>query len=235
MRAVVPAAGEGSRLRPLTADRPKPLVEVGGRPLLSHCFDALLDCAVSRFVVVVGYRAEAVVARYGHRYAGVPITYVRQRDPRGLADAVLAAAPHLADDFVVLNADNVHRSNLAEAVDRHRSTDATATLLVEPVDRDSARKTGVVEVADDGRVTGVTERPTDPDSTLVNAGFVVLGPAALDACRLLTPSGRGEYELAAAIDLLRAAGHRIEAVPLEGWRVNVNTPADLAAVERRLD
>lgn len=233
MQAVVPAAGEGSRLRPLTADRPKALVEVGGRPLLAHCLEVLLDCGVDGAIVVVGADAAAIRERFGHAFEGLPVTYVRQRRPRGLADAVIAAAPILDGDFCVLNGDNVHRSNLAEVVEAHVRSAATATLLVESVNEPEARGTGVLEF-DDGRVAGLVEKPTEPPSTVVSAGFLAASPALLDACRLVRPSERGEYELTSAIDLLCRAGHDVRTVGLEGWRVNVNTPDDVTTAADRL-
>lgn len=234
MQAVVLAAGEGTRLEPLTDDRPKGLVEVAGRPLLDHCFSALLPLDIDELVVVVGYRAEAIIDRYGDAYEDVAITYVHQRERLGLAHALRQAEPHVGGEFVLLNGDNVFRANLAETVERHRATAATVTLLVESVTPDTARETGVLSIDDDGEVTGLVEKPTDPPSTLVTTGLFVFSPVIFHACHLVQPSDRGEYELADAIDLVVAAGHHVETVPLDGWRVNVNTPADIDAVERKL-
>jgi glucose-1-phosphate thymidylyltransferase len=119
-------------------------------------------------------------------------------------------------------------------VDRHRDTDASATLLVESVTREQARTTGVVVTDDAGRPTGLVEKPSDPPSTLVTRGFFVFEPVIGHACALTQPSERGEYELPDAIDLLLSAGHRVEAVELDGWCHNVNEPSDIDAVEQRL-
>lgn len=234
MQAVIPAAGEGTRLRPLTEDRPKVLVEVAGEPLLTHCFEQLLDVGVEEFVVVVGYRMEDVLDRYGDEFRGVPITYVHQRDRLGLAHAVGRAESAIEDDFVLSNGDNVFRANLEEAVERQRRPGVDAALLVEEVPAERARTTGVVETDGSGRVTGLVEKPDDPPSTLVTTGCYVLPTEIFHACELLQPSGRGEYELPEAIDLLAAAGATVETVPLDGWRVNVNTSADVERAERRL-
>jgi len=91
MKAVVLAAGKGTRLRPLTDDKPKALVEVDGRPILSHCFDELVDLDAEGFVVVVGYRKDDIIEYYGDEYEGVPITYAEQERQLGLADALLCA------------------------------------------------------------------------------------------------------------------------------------------------
>lgn len=234
MQGVVLAAGEGNRLEPRTADRPKGLVEVAGRPLLDHCFAALESIGIDELVVVVGYHAEAIIDRYGDAFDGIPITYVHQRERLGLAHALLQAEPHVDDDFVLLNGDNVFRANLAAALDRHRETGATVTLLVETVTPEAARETGVLSIDEDGEVSGLVEKPSEPPSTLVTTGFFVFSPVIFHACHLVQPSERGEYELADAIDLVMGAGHHIETVELDGWRVNVNTEADIEAVEREL-
>jgi glucose-1-phosphate thymidylyltransferase len=233
MYGVVLAAGSGTCMRPLTADRPKGLVRVAGQPLLSHAFDAVLSVGVDRLIAVVGYRADDIVEHYGDDYRGVPVEYVHQAEQLGTAHALQQACP-LDGTTVVMNGDNVCRANLDAVLDRHRETDAAATLLVESVTREQARETGVVET-DDGRVTGLVEKPADPPSTLVVRGFQVFEPTIEPACRLLRPSARGEYELADAVDLLVQAGHRVETVRLDGWCHNVNDTADVEQVAERLD
>ncbi len=234
MQGVVLAAGEGTRMRPLTSDRPKGLVEVAGRPLLSHCFDVLRDAGVDELVVVVGYRAGDVVSRYGETYDGTPITYVHQRERRGLAHALELAAPHVDRDFLSMNGDNVCRANLDDLVELHRETGADATALVEETTRERARKGAVFEL-DDGEVVGAVEKPAEPPSTLVPRGVYAFSPVIFDACRLVEPSERGEYELTDAVAVLLAARRRVETVPLEGWCINVNEPGDRKRVESQLD
>ncbi|PSQ36390.1 UTP--glucose-1-phosphate uridylyltransferase [Halobacteriales archaeon SW_10_66_29] len=233
MQGVVPAAGEGTRLRPLTAERPKGLVEVAGKPLLTHVFEALSPLGVEEIVVVVGYRGDAIREHYGDSVDGVPLTYATQDRRRGLAHALLQAEPHVDGDVVVLNGDNVVRANLRTVVARHRETGADATTLVEEVSPDRATEGAVFEL-DDGDVVGVVEKPDSPPSTLIPRGVYVFSEAIFPACRLVTPGSTGEYELTAAVDLLLAAGRQLEPVPLEGWCYNVNTPADVEAVIRRL-
>lgn len=233
MQAVVPAAGEGTRLRPLTADRPKGLVEVAGQSLLSHVFETLVDLGVSEIVVVVGYRGEDIREHYGDAFGGVPLVYVRQDERLGLAHALLQAAPHVEGEFLCLNGDNVCRANLDAVVDRHRESDADATSLVDEVSRERAREGGVFEF-DGDEVVGLVEKPDDPPSTRVPRGFYAFSERTFDACRLVTPADTGEYELSDAVDLLLSAGRSVETVPLEGWVRNVNTPEDIEWVVERL-
>jgi len=234
MDGVVLAAGEGTRMRPLTADRPKALVEVAGQPLLEHAFDALLSVGVDRLVVVVGYRGEDILARYGDGYHETPVECVEQAERLGTAHALAQALPAVEPPVVVLNGDNVCRANLDAVVTRHHETDAAATLLVESVSRDQARETGVVETDADGRPTGFVEKPDEPPSTLVTRGFYAFGPAIGSAIERIEPSERGEYELADAVDVLLGDGAGVELVELAGWCHNVNKPEDIDRVEERL-
>ncbi|QLH77635.1 sugar nucleotidyltransferase [Halosimplex rubrum] len=235
MKAVIPAAGRGTRLRPHTEDRPKPLVPVGDRPLLSHGLDELAALGVTEFVIVVGHRKEAIIDRYGDAFDGVPITYVHQREPKGLADAVLRAETEIDEDFLVFNADNVMTGNLGEVVERQRTDGVDATLLVDDVSRDEAADTGVFVTDDDGRLDAVVEKPSNPPSTQVLTGLFGFSPDIFHACHLVQPSDRGEYELTDAIDLFLRAERRVETVAFAGQRVNVNTPADRERAERLVE
>ena len=233
MQAVVPAAGEGTRMRPLTADQPKGLVEVAGQPLLTHVFESLTALPIEEIVVIVGYRGEQIRSHYGDTFDTVSLEYVTQSRQQGLAHALLQAESVIDGEFVVLNGDNVVRANLAEAVERHRESGADVTSLVEQVSRDRAREGAVFERNGD-EITGIVEKPADPPSTLIPRGFYVFSPTIFPACRLVTPGHTGEYELADAVDLLLSAGRTIETVPLDGWCYNVNAPADREIVADKL-
>jgi glucose-1-phosphate thymidylyltransferase len=232
MQAVVPAAGRGTRLRPLTDDRPKALVRVAGRPLLTHAFDTLAP-HVEGYVVVVGYLGDHIRDHYGDAYDGRPITYVDQQSRRGLAHAVGQAEAAVDGSFLQLNGDNVLDGNLGDVVRTHRRTDADATLLVEAVTRERAKRGGVVRIENDEMV-GLVEKPDDPPTTLATTGCFAFSPRIFDACRAIDPSERGEYELPDAIEWLLETGGRVETVELDGWRANVNTEADIHRAEANL-
>lgn len=233
MRAVVPAAGEGTRLRPLTDDTPKALIEVAGRPILTHCFERLVALDVEELIVVVGYGGERIVDRYGEAFEGTPIGYVEQEEQRGLAHAIAQAEPHVDGPFFTMNGDNVIRGNLEEVAERFRD-DVDGVLLVDEVSEAEARHTGVIDLSAEGTVRSIVEKPENPPSRLVTTGFAALPPGTIEACKRIEPSGRGEYELADALTLLVEEGARIETVELDGWRVNVNTPADVEHAETLL-
>lgn len=226
MQAVVPAAGEGTRLRPFTADTPKGLVPIAGQPLLTYCFETLAALAVTEIIVIVGYRGDDIVEYYGESYRDIPLAYARQSEPKGLADALLAAEELVEGDFLVHHGDNIYDANTREVVEYQQSHAPAATLLVDEVSRHEARQTGVCRLNESGELIGLVEKPEKPPSRLALTGFFAFSPRIFNACHLVTPSARGEYELTDAIDLLLAAGHPVETITLSGWRQNINTPDD---------
>ena len=234
MQGVVLAAGKGTRLEPLTEDTPKALVEVAGTPLIEDVFDNLLAIGVTDLVVVVGHLKEQIIERYGDSYRDVPITYAHQRDQHGLAHAILQAEPYVDDDFALMLGDNVFRANLEDVVNRQREDRADAAFLVEEVPLEEASRYGVLDTNEYGEIVEVVEKPDDPPSRLVMTGFYTFTPAIFHACHLVQPSDRGEYELPDAIDLLLHSGRTIDAIRMEGWRIDVGYPEDREDAERRL-
>lgn len=236
MKAVVLAAGQGTRLRPLTDDRPKALVDVAGDPILTHCLEELAALQVDEAVVVVGYRADDIIERYGDTFDGLPLTYASQDEPLGSAHALLAAREHISGPFVLTFGDYLFElpSDLEQVLRRYHAEDTTATLLAEEVTPEAATDYGVCRFDADGDLVGLTEKPDTPASNVVITGFFVFSPVIFPACEVLTPSDRGEYELTAAIDLLVHARHDIDLVHAEGWLRNINTPEDRQAAERLL-
>lgn len=234
MQSVVLAAGKGTRLRPLTEDKPKALVEVGGKPLIEYVFDNLINLNVQELVVVVGYLKEQVMERYGDDYRGIPITYAHQREQKGLAHALLTAEPYVDDDFILMLGDNIFQGNLVDVVKRQQKDRADAAFLVEEVPMEEASRYGVCDTNKHGVVTKVIEKPENPPSNLVMTGFYTFTPAIFHACHLVQPSDRGEYELSDAIDLLIQSGRTIDTIRLNGWRIDVGYPEDRETAEEYL-
>ncbi|WP_136601616.1 UTP--glucose-1-phosphate uridylyltransferase AglF [Salinigranum halophilum] len=234
MKAVVLAAGKGTRLRPLTDEKPKGMVEVDGKPILTHCLDKLIDLGAEEFVVVVGYMKEKIIQYYGDEYEGVPITYSHQREQNGLAHALLTVEDHIDDDFMLILGDNIFNANLKDVVRRQQEDRADAAFLVEEVPWEDASRYGVCDTNKYGEIVEVIEKPDDPPSNLVMTGFYTFTPAIFHACHLVQPSNRGEYEISEAIDLLIRSGRTIDAIKLEGWRMDIGYPEDRDEAEKRL-
>jgi len=234
MKAVVLAAGEGTRLRPLTDDKPKGMVEVAGKPILTHCFEQLAELEADELLVVVGYRQEEIIDYYGDEFEGIPITYAHQREQKGLAHALLTVEEKIEDDFMLMLGDNIFRANLEDVKNRQQEQRADAAFLVEEVPWEEASRYGVCDTNKYGEIVEVIEKPEEPPSNLVMTGFYTFTPAIFHACHLVQPSNRGEYEISDAIDLLLQSGRTIDALRMDGWRVDIGYPEDRKKAEQRL-
>ena len=235
MQAVVLAAGKGTRLRPLTDDKPKGMVEVAGQPILAHCFDQLAELGADSFNVVVGYKQENIIEHFGDSYEGVPITYSHQREQKGLAHALLTVEDEVDSEFMLMLGDNIFDANLGDVVNRQAEDRADAAFLVEEVPYEEASRYGVCETNKYGEIVEVVEKPDDPPSNLVMTGFYTFSPAIFHACHLVQPSNRGEYEISEAIDLLIQSGRTIDAIRMDGWRTDVGYPEDRDRAEALLE
>ncbi|MEM4779990.1 MAG: sugar phosphate nucleotidyltransferase [Halalkalicoccus sp.] len=207
MQSVILAAGQGTRLRPLTESVPKPMLPVAGRPIAAHVADAAIAGGADELIFVTGYMAEVVESYFGETYRGVPVSYATQDEQLGTAHAVRAAKDHIDEDFSVLNGDNLY------------DPESIAELFA------NGPAIGVFEVAnpsnygvlstDGGRVTDIVEKPTEPPTNLANAG-VYLFPAEARAHLDVPVSERGEHELT---DVLARVieDHDVSPVELERW------------------
>ncbi|EMA35134.1 bifunctional sugar-1-phosphate nucleotidylyltransferase/acetyltransferase [Halobiforma nitratireducens] len=188
MKAVVLAAGKGTRIRPLSETVPKPMLPVADRPLSAHAVDAAIDAGADEIVLVVGYEAEAVREHFGATYRDVPVSYAVQTEQNGTADAVNAArkAGLLEGPFAVLNGDNLYEPAAIERL--FERTPAVCAVAV-----DDPRNYGVLST-DDGTVSGIVEKPDEPPTNLANAGAYAF-PAKAREWLEVPASERGEHEI----------------------------------------
>ncbi|MDZ5811823.1 bifunctional sugar-1-phosphate nucleotidylyltransferase/acetyltransferase [Halorubrum sp. AD140] len=222
MYGVVLAAGRGTRMRPLTDRRPKPLLPVGDRTLLERVFDTAID-VVDEFVVVTGYRGAAIREAIGESYRDHPITYVRQEEALGTAHAVAQADPVVDEDFLVLNGDVIVDASLPRALADAAGTAVAATEVPDP------RAYGVISTAEDGSLAEIVEKPADPPTTLANVGCYAFEPSVFEYIERTPTSERGEYEITTTIEHLLTDGHRIDVASYEGTWLDVGRPWEVLA------
>ncbi|MDD3492737.1 MAG: sugar phosphate nucleotidyltransferase [Candidatus Thermoplasmatota archaeon] len=224
MKAVMLAAGEGKRMRPLTHTRPKVMLPIANRPLLEWNLVHAREAGIREFVMVVGYKSEMVRNYFGDGGQwDVDIAYVNQGRPQGTAHAVGLVKPFV-DDFLVLSGDTVVGSSDLAALMKQEQ----AMGVVEVAD---AREYGSVELRE-GRVVAIHEKMRRPPSPVVNAGCYRLTPRIFECIDRTRPSPRGEYELTDSLTLL-AAQEEIAAVFLDRWR-DVGYPWDLLDANREV-
>jgi UDP-N-acetylglucosamine diphosphorylase/glucosamine-1-phosphate N-acetyltransferase len=196
MDVVILAAGEGTRMRPLTDRRAKPMLPVADRPLVAHTADAAAAAGASELVFVVGYEGEDVREYFGDTYRGVPVSYAVQAEQLGTAHAVRAASGHLDGPFVVLNGDDLYDPGAIErlfaggpAVGTYEVDDPRPYGVFDLAETSNAGATG-----DTVEVTNIVEKPADPPSNRVNVGAYVF-PAAAREWLDVPQSDRGEHEI----------------------------------------
>lgn len=181
LKAIIMAGGEGSRLRPLTCGRPKPLVPVLNRPIIDHCLDLLREHGVSEIGVTLQYLPEAICEHLsGDSSSGVSLHYFVEESPLGTAGSVKNAGSFLDETFLVVSGDALTDLNLSRAVEFHRKHGAIATMVLTSVE--TPLEYGVVITGEDGRIIRFLEKPGwgEVFSDTVNTGIYVLEPEVLE-------------------------------------------------------
>ena len=232
-KAVLLAAGRGTRMRDLTAELPKPMLEVRGRPILQHIVEGLRDHGVTNFLVVVGWRAEVVTnfLRTGSQL-GVHIEYETQTVQDGTGRVVALAQTFAGSDPFLLSYGDIlvaphNYQRISEAL-----TDAEAVISVKR--SDDVSQGGAVFVNEKFELTDLREKPKpgEPTSPWYNAGIYAFRSSIFDHIAKLEPSPRGEYELTDAIRNLALEGKKVQALEIAGDWADVRDPEILAQLIR---
>jgi NDP-sugar pyrophosphorylase family protein len=237
--AVLLAAGRGKRLGDLTANTPKPLLDIAGSPLISHIVDAFAGADLTNFILVTGYLSEQIeqwAKTYSRERPGIKITTVRQRELNGTGGAMLAAQKHLVGEarFVFGWGDILmDRANYPRFINHARITEYDLLLAVNRV-KDPYRGAAVyldkqmlVERIDEKPERGTAKTEWN------NAGLFAGGPMIFDYIAKLEVSPRGELELPAAIAQMIADGRVVRAFDQRGFWSDVGTPEDLETARAR--
>ncbi|TBH20815.1 glucose-1-phosphate thymidylyltransferase [Thermus thermamylovorans] len=228
MKGLILAAGRGTRLRPLTHTRPKPVIRVAGRPILHYAVENLREAGVEEIGVVVSPETEKDIRE---ALAGYPVRYILQEEPQGLAHAVAVAQGFLGPSpFVLYLGDNLFQRGIGRFLGAFREGVSAVIALVRVED---PRQFGVA-LLEGERVVRLLEKPQDPPSDLAVAGVYVFTPEVFPVIGDLKPSARGEYEITDAIQGLIDRGKRVVGVEVEGWWKDTGRPKDLLDANRLL-
>ena len=228
-KAVLLAAGRGTRMRELTAELPKPMLQVRGKPVLQHIVEGLRDAGVIDFLIVVGWRAEVVREFFGDgTKLGVRISYQTQTVQDGTGKVVELAKDFTAGQPFVLSYGDIliAPENYPRVCDALDGTEAVVTVKRS----DDVSQGGAVFVNDNFELVDLREKPKpgEPASPWYNAGVYAFRPSIFDFIAKLERSPRGEYELTDAIRNLALAGKKVQALELSGDWADVRDPEILA-------
>ena len=237
MLALILAGGRGERLRPLTLTRPKALLEVGGKPILSYVLEAVRSVGIREAVLVVKYMEDAIRfwLKDGSSF-GLKVSYVRQEEVRGTADAISSALDVLEsrEEVLVVHGDLlISGEALRPVIEEHEKHKPVATLGVVEVKRPS--EFGMV-LTEDGWLRDLIEKPSKWEwRPLANSGIYVLSREALEAMREVKPTEEGEYR---ATDVLKEFAQkgdyvRVAEIRASDW-LDVGRPWDLLEANERV-
>jgi NDP-sugar pyrophosphorylase family protein len=221
MKAVILVGGEGTRLRPLTYDIPKPMVPIVNKPYMEHQIDYLMKHGFDEIIFALGYKSEAFEAWFGNgERFGARFWHVVEKEPLGTAGAVKNVETLLDDTFLVFNGDVLSGIDLTALVALHRERGAVGTLALTPVEDPS--QYGVVVTDESGRVEAFIEKPPrgEAPSNAINAGVYVLEPSVVAA---MPPGRRWMFEHNVFPDLL-ASGQPLHAGVSDAYWLDIGSP-----------
>ncbi len=216
MKVIVPLAGFGSRLRPHTFSKPKPLINVAGKAVLGHVLDMFEGVDVEEFVFITGYLGEQVEDYVAEKYPNLKTQFKQQKELNGQSPAVLLAEEYVDGPILIAFVDTIIHAPLAELNDER----ADAVVYVKRVE--DPRRFGVVEVGANSYVSRLIEKPETVENDLAVVGFYYMkdGPGFMKAIHRQIDENimtKGEYYLADAIQLMLDDGMKLRAEQVEVW------------------
>ncbi|MFH1544646.1 MAG: sugar phosphate nucleotidyltransferase [archaeon] len=229
MNGVILAAGKGLRMRPLTDEIPKAMIEVKGKSLLERSMENLKKAGIRKIGIVVGYKKEKIMNRFGNFFKGTKIEYFVQEKPIGTANAVYKAKDFVnGKDFIQVNGDVYFEHHIIDDLKKVRGFDA---VLVGRKVHDPWNF-GVLKV-EANMVKGVIEKPEKGETTsrLVNAGIYKFSSKIFEAIEKTPLSSRKEYEITDSIKLLIGKG-RVSWIPLSAGYSDVSDLKQLKEAEK---
>lgn len=215
MDIIMPAAGFGTRLRPHTWSKPKPLVTVAGKPMMEHILDRLMPYEPSKLVFITGYLGDQLESWARERYPDVELVFVHQPEMRGQTDAVIRTREFCHEDAIVLYPDALFEADFSGLAD----LDADAVAFTKVIDDPSAYGVAVVE---GDRVTKLVEKPQEPVSNLGLIGIYYFKQvqqlyAAMDEQIARNIQLKGEFYMTDAIELMIEDGKKLITRDVEAW------------------
>ena len=216
MKAVIPVAGVGTKLRPLTYTQPKPLIPIAGKPILGHIIERLAKAGVNEFVFIIGYLGEKIHDFVRDTYPGITTYFVQQADRKGIGHAIWTARDIVKnEDMLIVLGDTVIEADIEQIIASKNSV-----LGIRKVD--DPRDFGVVEFDDKGRIERVIEKPSIPRSNMALVGlYKIVGSQKLfDVLEHNIKTGyttHNEIQLTDAIGKMIKDGAIFETIKVENW------------------
>jgi dTDP-glucose pyrophosphorylase len=239
MKAVILAAGRGTRMRHLTDNQPKPMIDIGKELILEKIVDSIKGAGITEFVIVTGYHANLIEQHFGDgKSFGLSMTYVRQESINGTAGALRVAEDYVKNNPFLLSFGDIITNpvNYPQVLDIWKTAQPDGLLCVNQID-DPYKGAAVFFDESSKQISEIIEKPPRGTSTSKwnNSGLFVFQPSIFDYIRQIKLSPRGEYELPDAIRLMIEAQKKILAVPLKGFWGDIGTPEDVEKLRQLIE
>lgn len=231
MKAIIPVAGVGTRLRPHTFSHPKVLLNVAGKPIVGHIMDKLIEAGIDEAIVIVGHLGN-MVEKWLRKHYDITFTFVNQSEMMGLAHAVWMCKPHIDSDepVLIILGDTVFETDLHPVL-QGRTSSLGVHEVMDP------RRFGVA-VTSNRQIVRLVEKPDEPISNLAIVGLYFIHSTALlfSSIDYIIENGirtKGEFQLTDALQLMIERGEPFTTFPVEGW-FDCGKPETLLATNRTL-
>ena len=237
MKGLIPAAGLGTRLRPITLAIPKELLMIGDKAVIEYVIDAMKTVGITEITVVVGWRKHAILDYLGSgKRLGVKISYVVQDERNGLAKAI-SSGKHVINDesfLVVLGDDFFYpKTFLKEILEFHKKNNVDATIGVAEVE--DVSRHGIIKPGDNNTIVDIVEKPAKEKapSKLGCMGVYIFKPVIFKAINKTKPGHKNEYQLTDSIQILIEQGYNVKYSKIDGEHIDVGTLEDLRKANLR--
>lgn len=229
MKGLILSGGKGSRLYPLTFTSAKQLIPVANKPILFRVIEAVKEAGINEIGIVVGVGSNARQIREAVGSGGrwdVEITFIEQAEPLGLAHAVKTAEAFLGDDpFVMFLGDNVIEGGISKLIGEFEHNEWNSQIVLTRIP--NPQQYGVADLAEDGTIRRLVEKPKVPPSDLALVGIYMFDKNIHKATHAIKPSWRGELEITDAIQWLIDNGYGVHPYVHRGWWIDTGQPGDL--------
>jgi NDP-sugar pyrophosphorylase family protein len=228
MKAVILAAGKGTRMLPLTKDMPKPLIPINGKPFIGYILDLLVSLDIFEVGIIENYLKEQIVSYVNTNYSDkLAITHIDQRQPFGTGHAVLQAKKFVGEsEFLLFNGDNYY------SVEDVLMLLGKRKMCVAGISHEHPERYGSIELRKDGKdeLVMIHEQIPNPPSNIINAGLYFLTPSIFTALEQIKPASNGEYRLTDALNIL-ARQKYVSVYILKDYWLDLGKPEDVPILE----
>jgi mannose-1-phosphate guanylyltransferase len=224
LKAVILAGGAGTRLKPLTHNRPKPLIPIAGEPCIDYMIKSLVSADFRRLIVTTGYMSDTMIKSIGDgKKFGASILYAFEEQPAGTAGAVKNVSEFLDDTFVVASGDVLADVDIKRLFDYHKEKKAIATMALTKVENPT--EFGIVGLDDNNKIIKFKEKPKEEEifSNLINAGIYILEPEVLN----YIPENKMFDFSKNVFPALLEAEQSIFGAPIKGLWMDIGRPTDV--------